>query len=87
MAFAVYVVLFIGLFIAILNILPVAGPLNPVFATSLTMIIGFMKAWDFLLPIHELLYCFGIIIGAELGIYGWKVFKRTMGIVGSTRGG
>jgi len=87
MTFAIYIVLVLGLFTAILNILPVAAPLSPTFAASLTTIIGYMKAWNFMFPINELLFCVGIVTAAEIGIYSWKILKRVLGIVGSMRGG
>lgn len=75
---------FIGLFFAILNLLPVAGTLSPAFASGLTLIVSNMKAWNGLFPISELLTAVGIMASFYLAKYGWKGFKWVISVV---RGG
>jgi len=87
MAFAIYIVLFLGLFIGVLNILPNAAPLSPAFADAFTNLVAFVKSWDFLFAISDLLICFGLFISLEVGIFVWNIFKRVFAVVGSVRGG
>jgi len=82
MTFAIYIILFIGLFLGVLNILPVAGVLNPAFASSVIVIIGYMKAWNFLLPISDLFICVGIVISFELVVWAWHALKWILHLFG-----
>jgi len=83
MTFAIFFVLILGLFIAFLNLLPVAGPLSFSFAPSVIAIINFMKAWDFMFPVHELFIMLGIFVGLELTLWGLKQLK---GVIRFIRG-
>jgi len=83
MTFAIYIVLFLGLFVAVLNFLPLAGPLSPAIAESFVLIISSMKAWNFFFPIAELFICVGIILTYEIAVWvvaqTWRVVKFIRG--------
>lgn len=79
MSTTIFLLLFFAFLIAVLNFLPVASPLSASFTSSLTLVIGYMKAWDFLFPITELMICVGLVMAYELAFWGWK------GIVQVTR--
>jgi len=63
MTFAIWFVLILGLLVGILNILPTAGLLPTGIVAGIATVAGFMKAWDFLFPITEIILCVKIIIG------------------------
>jgi len=77
MTFAIFIVLILGLFIAILNILPTAAGLSFSFTPAVIKIISIMHAWDYLFPIHELLALTTIMILFEVGIWIWHVLFKT----------
>ena len=88
MTFAVFIVLILGLFIAILNFLPVATALPFAFLSSFGLVISYVWAWNFLLPIQEGLIAFGIVIGYELTVWVIHVLWRVVRFIrGSTDGG
>lgn len=76
MTFAIFIVLVLGLFVAVLNILPTAAAVGFSFTPSVVMIIGYMHAWDYLLPIHELISLVSIMIAFEVGVWIWHVLFR-----------
>lgn len=75
MTFAIYIVLFLGFFVAGLNILPDAGALDGGISAAFSTIIGYMKAWNFLLPISELLAAVSLALTFELFVWGWHAFR------------
>lgn len=83
MTFAIFFVLILALFIAVLNVLPVASALPLAFSSALVSIIGFMKAWNFFFPITEIFICVGIVLTFDLIVWGfhwvWKVMKFLRG--------
>jgi len=83
MTFALFISLFLALFVAVLNFLPLAGPLNPAIVSSIYFVIGTMKAWNFMFPITELFICVGIVMSYELLYWSWKV---VIGVVHLIRG-
>jgi len=87
MTFAIFIVLVLGLFIAVLNALPVATAFSPAFSSSVLIIIGYMKAWNFLLPITELFVCVGIVLAFELAIWFWHAIKWTIHFIRGTNTG
>jgi len=78
MTFAIFIVLVFGVFIALLNILPTVSSLGLPVGSALLIIIGYMRAWDFLFPIHEMLVLVGIVIAFELSIWTWHVLWRVI---------
>jgi len=87
MTFAIFIILFLLFLIAVLNFLPVAGVLTPGFSSSLGIIVGYMKSWNFLLPINELLICVAIIVAYELIVWLWRVLKYVLHLIrGGTSG-
>jgi len=60
MIFAAFIILVLGMFIAGLNILPVADPFNTGIVTSINLIVGYMKAWNFIFPISEIFIVAGL---------------------------
>jgi len=83
MTFAIFIVLALGLFIAFLNILPTATALGFSFQPAIVTIVGYMKAWDFMFPIHELFILLGAFVTFEIALWswqaGWKVVKFIRG--------
>lgn len=78
MTFAIFIVLALGLFIALLNVLPAATALPFGFTPAITAIVGYLNAWDYLFPIHELLTLVAIFIGFEIAIWVWHVSWRVV---------
>jgi len=76
MTFAIYIVIVLGVFIGILNILPTAASLGFTFVPAVVTIVGYMKAWDFMFPIHELLALVLIVIFFEIAIWTWHVLWK-----------
>jgi len=76
MTFAIFIVLILGLFIAVLNILPLASAYAFSFAPSVATIVGFMKAWDFMFPVHEILALVVAFFVFEISIWTWQVLWR-----------
>lgn len=87
MTFAIYIVLFLGFLVAGLNLLPTAGLLTSGIGDAFNLIIGYMKAWNFILPISELLACVLIAIGFELFVWGWVAFKWVVHVLRGTSSG
>lgn len=73
MAFAVFIIVVLSVFVGLLNVLPGASafPLNP--ASAFTTIIATMKAWNFFLPIYETLVLVAVVITFEVSVWVWKV--------------
>jgi hypothetical protein len=87
MTFAIFMILFLGLFIAVLNILPVATPLAPQFLVAIQTIVGYMQAWNFFLPISELIQAFVVVMGLEVTIWVWQALKWVLHIIRGTNSG
>ena len=83
MTFAIYIVIIIGVFIAFLNLLPIATTIGFSFTPAVITIVGYMRAWDFMFPIHELFYFLGAFITIEIVLWslrnGAKVIKFLRG--------
>lgn len=83
MTFAFFIILILGLFVAGLNALPVAVPISAGFLSSITMMAGYLKAWDWLLPVTELIISLKIVLGYELTVWlmiaTWRVIKFIRG--------
>jgi len=87
MTFAIWFVLILGLLVGVLNILPTAGLLPLAISSGITTVVGLMKAWNFLLPITELLVCAGIVTVYYLTIWGvHALIKIYHAIRGSNQG-
>lgn len=84
MTFAIFIFLFLALLLTGLNLLPEAQPISENIQAGLEMIIGYMMAWNFLIPINELLICVGIIITIEFSIWFWKALKWVFNIIRGT---
>jgi len=78
MTFAIFIILVFGVFIGLLNILPniTAFPVDG--ANALGSIIAFMKTWDFLLPITELMILAGVVITIEVSIWVWHMSMKVV---------
>jgi len=72
---------FIGLFFAILNLLPVVPPINPAIQTSLDLIVSNMKAWNELFPIDQLLIIIGLMASFYIAKFIWRASKWVIHIV------
>jgi len=78
MTFAIFIVLIIGLFIAFLNLLPVATTFGISLTPAIITITGYMKAWNFMFPIQELFIMLSIFIGVEITIWGLTQGKKVI---------
>lgn len=83
MTFALYIVLVIGLLIGGLNILPNASDLPPTIIASISTVIGYVKAFNFILPVGETILAVTIILIYEFFMWGWHA---TVGIIKFFRG-
>jgi len=81
MTWAIYIALFLALFIGVLNILPTAGALSPNIVAGISFVVGEMKAWNFLFPITELLICTGAVISLMVGIWVWHAFRWLLHLI------
>jgi len=87
MTFAIFIVLILGLFIAGLNVLPTAASLGFSFEPAVETLIGYMNAWNWMFPVHELLICVGIVIAYEVAVWVWHVLWRVIKFIrGSSDG-
>jgi len=73
MTFAIFIVLVFGVFIALLNILPPIDAFSFNVSGAITTIISYMRAWDFLFPIKEMLLLLLAVIAFEVSIWTWHV--------------
>lgn len=71
MTFAIYIVLIMGMVIGGLNVLPDASSLGTNFTNSIQIIIGYSKAFNFLLPVNETLICVGLVLVYEFIFWSW----------------
>jgi len=71
MTTAIFLILFFGFFIAVLNWLPIADTQSSVFLTAISYFIGIMKGWNWFFPITELFWCLALVIGYEILIWSW----------------
>lgn len=81
MTFAIFIVLFLGLLVTGLNFLPDATALNDSFASSLHLIVGTMKAWNFMFAISDLFVCLTIVLTFEAIVWGWHAIKWMLHII------
>jgi len=83
MTFAIYIVLCLSVFIGLLNILPDVSALPLNVGPAFSLLISFARAWDYILPIHELMAAMALVITFEVGawfwVVGWKVIKFLRG--------
>jgi len=78
MTFAIFIVLVLGVFVTLLNILPAVTAFSLPIGSSIITIIGYMKAWNFLIPIQELLIVILVIISFEIAIWTWHVLWKVI---------
>jgi len=78
MTFAIFIVLIFGVFVALLNILPPVATFGFAIGPALTLVIGYMKAWNFLFPVQEILVLVLLVIAFEVGIWTWHVSWRVI---------
>jgi len=76
MTFAVFIVLILGFLIAILNYLPTAGVLPINIANAIYVMVGYLKAWNWLLPVSELLTAIKVVIGYEVIVWAWHTLVK-----------
>jgi len=81
MTFAIFIVLVLGLFIALLNILPLASAYAFSFTPSIATIVGYMKAWNFMFPITELITLVSAFVTFELAIWAWHVSWKVVKMI------
>jgi len=81
MIFGVFIILALGLFIAVLNILPLANTYAFSFAPAISVIAGYMKSWDFMFPIHELLTLVIAYFTFEIAIWVWHVLWKVVKLI------
>lgn len=83
MTFAIYIILVLGVFIGLLNILPTATSLGINFQPAISTLAGYMMSFDFIFPIHELFLFLKLFIYLEIAIWTWKI---SIGIIKFLRG-
>jgi len=71
MTTAIFLILFFGFFIGVLNWLPDADSANSLLVSSWQFLIGNLKAWNWLIPVNELIVCVGIVIAYEILRWSW----------------
>jgi len=76
MTFAIFIVLILGVFVTLLNLLPTVASFGFDAGTAVSTILGYMRAWDFLFPIHETLILLAGVISFEVSIWVWHVSWR-----------
>lgn len=78
MTFAIFIVLILGVFIAILNILPSIASFSFDAGAALSVVIGYMRAWNFLFPIGEMLLLLTAVISFEVSVWIWHVLWKVV---------
>jgi len=78
MTFAIFIVLVFGVFIALLNILPDVSAFSFDAGSAISTLIGYARAWDYYLPITELLSVVGIVIVFEVSVWIWHISWRVI---------
>lgn len=81
MTLILYFLAFIAFFLVALNLLPIAGALPSGIASGFTLIIGYMKSWNFFFPITELFTLAALVLTFEAGILLFKIVKWLISIV------
>jgi len=76
MTFAVFIVLILGFLIAILNFLPDAGNLPIGISNAIYGKVGTLKAWNWLLPVNELLTAVKVVISYEVIVWAWHTLVK-----------
>jgi hypothetical protein len=51
------------------------------------LIIGYMKAWNFLLPIDTLFICVGTVLTFHIAIWGWQALKWVVSVLRGNQSG
>jgi len=77
-------ILFFGLIVALISSLPLIAdhPLDPLYATAITIIFGYLFAWSSVFTaINYLLFAALATIGLELGILLWHFVRWIIGFV------
>jgi len=75
MTFAIFFILILGLFIGGLNLLPTIGDSGTAVTNGIILLTGWLKTWNFILPISEMILAIKIIIYYELILWGWHAIK------------
>jgi len=76
MTFAIFIVLILGVFVTLLNLLPNVASFGFDATSAITTIMSYMRAWDFLFPIHEMLLLLAAVISFEVSVWIWHVLWR-----------
>lgn len=88
MTFAIFILLALGLFVALLNVLPtLAVGTVATYAAGFNTIVGYMKFFDYLFPIHELLGLVLVMITFEVIVWIWHVSWKVIKFVRGYHGG
>jgi len=78
MTFAIFIILVLGVFIGLLNVLPPVSAFPIDGGNALGSIVAFMKTWDFLLPVTEIMVLGGIVVAVELSIWVWRISMKVI---------
>jgi len=78
MTFAIFIVLILGVFIALLNVAPTAAALGINITPAVVSVFAYVKAWNFLFPISESLVLMGIMLNFEIAVWLWRNSARTI---------
>jgi len=82
--FAAFMVIVIGILVAVVIALPQAVPIDPAYLTMITNSFGTLKAWNSYLPITEGLVMLGIILSIEIATWFWRNTSRIIRFIRGT---
>jgi len=83
MTFAIFFVLILGLFIGGLNLLPTIGDSGTAVTNGIILLTGWLKTWNFILPVDEVFQALRIVLWYEIVTWGmvatWRIIKFLRG--------
>jgi len=68
-------------------ILPTSQGLPDGAFDAIQSVIGFLYAWDFILPVDTILTIFGLAVAFEVGVFLWRFIKWITHLVAGTSAG
>ena len=60
---------------AVINIIPTGGGVPVEFTTAIHTIWGYIQSFSFIVPISTLLWCLGITLAFEFGVFTFQAFN------------
>jgi len=78
---------FITVFTGVIFLMPDAQELPEAIANSITIIVNYLYAFDFILPVDALITTFGVAITFEFVLWGWRIARYIIKLGSSVLGG